>query len=180
MLGGFEVVIKAGDFETLCRALGNRATAIVGDEYNTCETQLVENAVNVYDTGIFNSSSFKYDGTGMVVAVLDTGLDYNHTAFSVNNFTADRSKLGMTFSDVEAMISDTKANKLHSDESNPYDNEQIKEDFNELYRLMNGMELREMDRIIYPVCRLCRDHERSGFIEGIKIGVLLQAELTEE
>ena len=65
-------------------------------------------------------------------------------------------------------------------ENNPYDNEQIKEDFNELYRQMNGMELREMDRIIYPVCRLCRDHERSGFIEGIKIGVLLQAELTEE
>ena len=65
-------------------------------------------------------------------------------------------------------------------ESNPYDNAQIKEDFNELYRLMNGMELREMDKIIYPVCRLCRDHERSGFIEGIKIGVLLQAELTEE
>ena len=65
-------------------------------------------------------------------------------------------------------------------ESNPYDNGQIKEDFNELYRLMNGVELREMDKIIYPVCRLCRDHERSGFIEGIKIGILLQAELTEE
>ena len=56
----------------------------------------------------------------------------------------------------------------------------IKEDFNELYRLMNGMELRGMDRIIYPVCKLCRDHERAGFIEGVKIGVLLQAELTEE
>lgn len=65
-------------------------------------------------------------------------------------------------------------------ESNPSDNEQIKEDFNELYRLMNSTELRDMDRIIYPVCRLCRDHERSGFIEEIKIGVLLQAELTEE
>ncbi len=65
-------------------------------------------------------------------------------------------------------------------ESNPNENEQIKEDFNELYRLMNGMELREMDKIIYPVCRLCRDHERSGFVEGIKVGVLLQAELTEE
>lgn len=65
-------------------------------------------------------------------------------------------------------------------ESNPYDSEQIKEDFNELYRLMNGMELRKMDRIIYPVCKLCRDHERSGFIEGIKIGVLLQAELIEK
>jgi len=65
-------------------------------------------------------------------------------------------------------------------ESNPYDNEQINEDFNERYSLMNGMELREMDRIIYPVCKLCRDHERAGFIEGVEIGVLLQAELTDE
>ena len=65
-------------------------------------------------------------------------------------------------------------------ESNRMDDGTIKEDFNELYRQMNGMELREMDRIIYPVCKLCRDHERSGFIEGSKIGVLLQAELTEK
>ena len=114
IFGGFEVVIKAGEFEALCKTLGNRADVIVGDEYNTCETQLVENTVNVYETGIFNSSSFKYDGTGMVVAVLDTGLDYNHTAFSVNNFTADRNKLGMTFSDVEGFIANTEANKLHS------------------------------------------------------------------
>ena len=64
-------------------------------------------------------------------------------------------------------------------ENNPYDNEQIKADFEDLYRKMNGMPLREMDRIVYPVCRLCRDHERAGFVEGIKIGVLLQVELTE-
>ena len=114
IFGGFEVTIKAGDFEALCKTLGDRAEAIVGDEYNTCETQLVENKVNVYNTGIFNSSSFGYDGTGMVIAVLDTGLDYNHTAFSVSNFTANRNKLGMTFADVESFISDTKANKLHS------------------------------------------------------------------
>lgn len=81
------------------------------------------------------------------------------------------------FGDGESVL--TMLYECHN-ENNPYDNEQIKEDFNELYRLMNGMELREMDRIIYPVCRLCRDHERSGFIEGIKIGILLQAELTEE
>lgn len=65
-------------------------------------------------------------------------------------------------------------------EVNRMDDEQIKADFNALYRAMNGMELREMDKIIYPVCTLCRDHERAGFIEGVKIGVLLQAELTEE
>ena len=65
-------------------------------------------------------------------------------------------------------------------EVSPVDDGTIKADFNELYRLMNGMELRGMDKIIYPVCRLCRDHERSGFIEGIKIGIQLQTELTEE
>lgn len=58
-----------------------------------------------------------------------------------------------------------------------YDNEQIKADFNELYSLMNGMTLREMDRIIYPVCTLCRDHERSGFIHGVLVGIGLSQEL---
>ena len=64
-------------------------------------------------------------------------------------------------------------------ENNPYDNEQIRADFNELYQQMNGMPLREMDRIIYPVCKLCRDHEKAGFIEGIRLGVLLTHELGE-
>lgn len=63
-------------------------------------------------------------------------------------------------------------------ENNPYDNEQIKADFNELYQQMNGMSLREMDNIVYPVCRLCRDHERSGFIEGLKTGIYLAQELS--
>ena len=62
-------------------------------------------------------------------------------------------------------------------ENNPYDNEQIKKDFNELYRQMIGMPLREMDNIVYPVCRLCRDHEKAGFIEGIRLGVLLAQEV---
>ena len=62
-------------------------------------------------------------------------------------------------------------------ENNPYDNDQIKDDFNELYQQMNGMPLQEMDKIIYPVCTLCRDHEQAGFIEGIRLGVLLAQEV---
>ena len=65
-------------------------------------------------------------------------------------------------------------------ENTPYDDEQIRADFNELYQQMNGMPLREMDKIIYPVCKLCRDHERAGFTEGIKVGILLREELAEE
>ena len=64
-------------------------------------------------------------------------------------------------------------------ENHPYDNEEIKADFNALYQAMNGMPLREMDRVIYPVCKLCRDHEQVGLIEGIKVGMLLSEELTE-
>ena len=47
----------------------------------------------------------------------------------------------------------------------------------ELYELMNGMPLREMDQIVYPVCTLCRDHERSGFIHGVQVGIRLAEEL---
>ena len=65
----------------------------------------------------------------------------------------------------------------YHNEHQPYDNEQIKEDFNALYQQMNGMPLKEIDRIIYPVCTLCRDHERSGFIEGLCFGVVLIQEL---
>ena len=67
-------------------------------------------------------------------------------------------------------------------ENHPYDNEVIKADFNELYQQMNGMSLREMDRVIYPVCKLCRDHEKAGFVEGVRLGVHLARELmlTEE
>ena len=62
-------------------------------------------------------------------------------------------------------------------ENHPYDNDQIKVDFHRLYEEMNGMPLREMDRIIYPVCTLCRDHEKAGFTQGIRIGILLAAEI---
>ena len=64
-------------------------------------------------------------------------------------------------------------------DSNKMDDGTIWEDFNELYRQMNGMELREMDKIIYPVCTLCRDHQRSGFVNGVRMGIRLREELTE-
>ena len=57
------------------------------------------------------------------------------------------------------------------------DNEAIKADFEKLYRLMNGKPLQEIDEIIYAVCTLCRDHERAGFIEGVKVGINLAKEL---
>lgn len=45
-------------------------------------TVAVSNNANVYTTGIYDSSNLSYKGEGMVVAVLDTGLDYSHEAFA--------------------------------------------------------------------------------------------------
>ena len=63
-------------------------------------------------------------------------------------------------------------------ECNQMEDAQIKAAFEELYRQMNGMELHEMDRILDPVCSLCRSHERAGFVAGIKIGIMLRHELS--
>ena len=112
VLSGFEVILTAKDFKDLCLALPNSATPIVGEVYKPAESQLVENKVNVYDTGIFDSSEFGYDGAGTVVAVLDTGLDYRHTAFSLSNFHTPDEKLALTFSRVEELLGDTVAAKI--------------------------------------------------------------------
>ena len=65
-------------------------------------------------------------------------------------------------------------------ESSSFDNAAIKADFEELYRLMNGKTLKEIDEIIYAVCTLCRDHEKVGFIEGVKVGMLLAREMNDD
>ena len=63
---------------------------------------------------------------------------------------------------------------------NQMEDDQIKAAFEELYRQMNGMELYEMDRILDPVCSLCRSHERTGFIAGVRMGFILHKELNIE
>ena len=78
------------------------------------------------------------------------------------------------FGDGESVL--TLLYEAYSD-NNRMDNSQIKADFKELYRQLEGMELQEMDQILDPVCILCRDHERAGFVDGIKIGIMLEHEL---
>ena len=62
-------------------------------------------------------------------------------------------------------------------ESSGFDNAAIKADFEELYQLMNGKPLKEIDDIIYAVCTLCRDHEKAGCSDGVKIGMRLMREM---
>ena len=111
LVSGFEILIQASDYAATCMSLSAGDKAVVSEVYKAAETKLVENPVSVYDTGIFKSGDSGYDGSGMVVAVLDTGLDSNHTAFSPDNFTSDH--LGMTYEDVAAVVGKTVANKQY-------------------------------------------------------------------
>lgn len=65
----------------------------------------------------------------------------------------------------------------HYSEFNHFDTKAIKLDFDELYAQMEKLHLGNMDKIIDIVCSLCREHEKAGFAEGVKVGIRLQQEL---
>ena len=110
LTSGFEIEIQAKDYAAVCMSLGEGESATVSEVYRTMETQLPENTVNVCQTGIIKGGDSGYDGSGTVVAVLDTGLDSDHTAFSVDNFTSDN--LALTYDDVAKVMKQTKAYEL--------------------------------------------------------------------
>ena len=57
------------------------------------------------------------------------------------------------------------------------DTDAVKAALEDLYQRMHGMPLREIDRIVDAVCTLCREHEKAGFVEGMKAGFYLGREL---
>ena len=79
MLDGASVTTTYEKLEELCAVASVERVMLS----NTYEAQnAVENPVYVYETGIFNSSNISYTGKGTLVAILDTGCDYAHSAFT--------------------------------------------------------------------------------------------------
>ena len=57
------------------------------------------------------------------------------------------------------------------------DTDEIKQAFDDLYNALSDKSLKEKDAIIDLVCDLCRLHQQSGFIDGIRLGLCLSQEL---
>ena len=57
------------------------------------------------------------------------------------------------------------------------DTDEIKQAFDDLYNALSDKTLKEKDAIIDLVCDLCRLHQQSGFIDGIRLGLHLAQEL---
>ncbi len=89
-------------------------SVVLSETYNTPDTidkstssersvisdaSTITNETSVYATGIYDSSAYskQYGGKGMMVAILDTGLDYTHEAFASQ---PDKSTLKMTEEDI--------------------------------------------------------------------------------
>lgn len=110
VLNGFEITIKGKDFRKVGEFFSTDATLIIGETYMPAVTDVVTNDVDVYETGIFDSSTSPYQGDGVVVAILDTGLDYTHSAFSVENFHTKNERF--TLQNVSDKIDEMDAAKL--------------------------------------------------------------------
>ena len=61
---------------------------------------------------------------------------------------------------------------------NQMDSKQIKNGFAELYSHIKHLPLSDVDGVIDIVCSLCWEHEKAGFVEGVKVGIRLGQELT--
>ena len=88
VMNAIAVKTTYGNFKKLSKVEGI-SKAILSDTYNmpaststNSSGSAIENVVEVYETGIFDSSSVSYTGNNTSVAVLDSGFDCSHSVFA--------------------------------------------------------------------------------------------------
>lgn len=113
LMNGICVKTTYGNINKI-RTLSVVEDVLFTDVYNQPTTKAtvsnVENVVDIYDTGIYKSSSVEYTGNNTAVAVLDSGFDCSHSVFSVMPEIPMFSK-----EDIASKLSLTEAAKITKD-----------------------------------------------------------------
>jgi len=59
------------------------------------------------------------------------------------------------------------------------DSERVQQAYDSLHNQLQGLQLRHADAILNTVSDLCWEHDRLGFINGFKMGMRLEQELSQ-
>lgn len=115
IMNGFSFETSYGNLEKIQNS-GLVENVILPDTYNPASTtkstsDAVVNLVDVYETGIFNSSTVDYNGDGTVVAVLDSGFDVSHEVFNNQDVLNSIKKETITVPYINERLSELNASK---------------------------------------------------------------------
>ncbi len=115
IINAVAVKIKYGDMQAISK-IANVSTIIMSETYNhpqvaegVTDTSAIENAVDIYETGIFKPVGVDYTGNNTSVAVLDSGFDCSHSVFA-----NQPSNPMFRMNDIAKALPETKAAQLTS------------------------------------------------------------------
>jgi subtilisin family serine protease len=113
IINAVAVKIKYSNMQAISQ-LASVSTVIMSETYNhpqtvegATDTSAIENAVDIYPTGIFKPVGVDYTGNNTSVAVLDSGFDCSHSVFA--NQPSDPM---FRMNDIARALPETKAAKL--------------------------------------------------------------------